>query len=483
MISPVRLLRSALRSQLRKNIFSGLMFSGVNNLMALIALPIYLHYLGTETYGLWVTVAVIIEFSQFGQFGMDTAAIKYTAQEVGRGDRSAVTAILSSALAALMVPITVGVAALWLLRYPIASFIRLQGPALRTGIPLIVAVGALSGLGFFMQVMRGVVVGLGRLDTANYTLLAGRILRICVAVALLALGFGLWSIYISWIVNYLMPLAVWARTLRARFGVRAFDPRRVEPRRIRDLLRLGGTLTVAQVAHVFMDPFNKVVLARYVGLDAVVYYQAAYNLVIAARGLFIQGLEALLPALAETHARARGALASVLAIRRKGLLFIWGFAVPVFAAIILVADPLLRFWLRANFAPPIVPTLRILALGWMANAIAVPDYYLYIAIGRARVSVTATVLKSLANVLAIVTLVSTGLGLSLARVATVDAASLGVAVLFLKAKSWSLRRGGVPGVPAEPPRFAAAAGGEEAGSGSGPSPALREAAESPSGTA
>ncbi len=69
------------QSQFKKNVLFGSIFSAINLLVALIAYPIYLKYLGPEKYGLWATVSVVLAFSQIGQLGIDTAVVKYVAGE------------------------------------------------------------------------------------------------------------------------------------------------------------------------------------------------------------------------------------------------------------------------------------------------------------------------------------------------------------------------------------------------------------------
>ena len=46
----------------------------------LIAYPVYLGFLGYEKYGLWLTLATVLSFSQLGKLGINHAVIKVVAE-------------------------------------------------------------------------------------------------------------------------------------------------------------------------------------------------------------------------------------------------------------------------------------------------------------------------------------------------------------------------------------------------------------------
>ena len=73
-------------SQLRRNMTSGAVITALGTIASLVAYPMYLSYLGAETYGLWLVLAVVLHLSLVGMLGIPQAVTKLVAEEEGRGD-------------------------------------------------------------------------------------------------------------------------------------------------------------------------------------------------------------------------------------------------------------------------------------------------------------------------------------------------------------------------------------------------------------
>ncbi|MEE8577105.1 MAG: MATE family efflux transporter, partial [candidate division Zixibacteria bacterium] len=182
-------------SQLKKNVASGAVLSGFDSLAGLIALPLYMKYLGAEKYGLWATVSVVLTFCRLGQFGIDTAITKYVAAEYGQKNLRAITEYISTSFYILMIPSLMILGILGLFNSHIARFLLADDVPIGNVGSLILFVGLLSVLSLFVNVMRGVVAGIGRMDIANYVSAIGRLSQVALAVILLLWGYGIWSLY------------------------------------------------------------------------------------------------------------------------------------------------------------------------------------------------------------------------------------------------------------------------------------------------
>ncbi|MHC4355807.1 MAG: oligosaccharide flippase family protein, partial [Planctomycetota bacterium] len=372
-------------SQLKKNVASGAVLSVFDSLAGLIALPLYMKYLGAGEYGLWATVSVVPTFCRLGQFGMDTAITKYVAGEYGHKNLKAITEYISTSFYILVIPSVLILSLLGLFNSHIARFLLADNVPIGNVGRLIFFVGLLSILGLFVNVMRGVVAGIGRMDIANYVSIIGRLSQVALAVILLVLGYGIWSLCFGFLLSYALPLAVWVFVLKHIYGLCLFRPLAFRRKKLAELLKYGGGLTTASVTNMLVMPFNKLIIARFVGLSEVAYYQIATSVVASLRGLFVQGLQALLPKISELKGRATNSLESaraVVSVHRKGMRFILLCACPSFVLLFLFADPLLRLWLRGEFDVQVAIVARVLLVGWLVNILAVPDYYLFLGIGK-----------------------------------------------------------------------------------------------------
>lgn len=427
-------------SQLRKNVFSGFIFSGGYNVIALIAYPIYLKYIGAEKYGLWVTVTVVLEFSQFGQLGIETAIIKYVAREYGKKNFKSITEYISTSFYILMVPFVTVIVIVALFKFQIAALIKLEEVFMDDGVRLIFYVGLLSGLNFFVNVIRGVVVGIGRMDIANYVFLFSRIFRIILAVFLLVLGYGIWSLYFGYLIYLILALVVLIFILGCNYHIKIFDPLAFRIKKLRELIKLGGTLSIDFIAHMLIVPFNKVIIARYIGLSEVTYYQIALQLVMAIRSLWVKGLESILPKMSEIYKKTIESIKSVLSVHKKAMKYILLFGFPLFISIFILANPILRIWLGEEFNIQIAVALKILVIGWLINALTVPEYYMFIGIDKARYSVGSTCLTCFINVTLILLIIFLNIRFDLMKVVAINSISNIVGAIFLKYKYFEFRK-------------------------------------------
>ncbi len=432
-------MRNRLRSvsQLKKNVASGAVLSCFDTLAGFIAYPFYLKILGAEQYGLWATVSVVLVFCRLGQFGIDTAITRYVAAEYGRKNLKAVTEYISTSFYILIVPSVVIIGILGFFSTHIAGFLNADRAAAAEVGRLIFLMGFLSMLGLFVNVIRGVVAGIGRMDVANYVSAVGRISQVAFALILLVIGSGIWGLYFGFLLSYVLRLTVWVLMLKYTYRLHIFELRAFRRKKLAELLKYGGGLTTASVGNMLVMPFNKLIIARYVGLSEVAYYQIANRVITSLRGVFVQGLQALLPRISEIKGKAAETLESIekiAAIRRKGMLFVLLCACPMFALIFVFAHPLLRIWLGEGFETQIAVATRILIIGWLANILTSPDYFTFLGIGRVKNIVGATWLKTATNIIPILVMLLIGVKLTFVSVVAITSASLVTASILLKYK-------------------------------------------------
>lgn len=427
-------------SQLKKNVLSGSVSAGVNILITFISYPLYLKYLGVEQYGLWATVSVVLAFSQVGQLRVDTAIVKYVAGEYGKNNLKAITEYSSTAFYILIAPSLIILSILTLFNSSIAEFLKFKEIYATAGARLIFFVGLLSVFSFFVNVVKGILTGIGRMDIANYIFLFGRVFQLILAIGLLILGYGVWSLYFGFLLYFVLPLIICWFTLRFFYHIKVFSPFAFRKQKLKELIKFGGALTIASIANMFVIPFNKVVIARYIGLSQVAYYQIAIKVVGSVRDLFTKGLEAILPKISELHAKATESLTSVLSIHRKGMKLVLMGAFPMFLFIFIFAHPMLKIWLGERFNMQIVFMIRILLIGWFINLVTVPDHFVFMGIGKVVYNVITNFLKCVTGVSLILLIIFLNIQLTVSRVVIIDSISLGVAALFLKTSYYRLQK-------------------------------------------
>ena len=120
------MLRKIFSSQLRINMFSGVVATTVNAVVMAVAYPLYLYFLGYEKYGVWLVLATVLTFVQLSNLGIGPAVMKLVAEEYGRGDIEAVRRYITAALVMLCISGTVALIVILTFKSQIISLFKLS---------------------------------------------------------------------------------------------------------------------------------------------------------------------------------------------------------------------------------------------------------------------------------------------------------------------------------------------------------------------
>ncbi|MCD4781123.1 MAG: oligosaccharide flippase family protein [Candidatus Omnitrophica bacterium] len=419
-------------SQLKKNVLSGAIFSGLNILVTLISYPIYLKYLGVELYGVWVTLSVILTYGLLGEMGMGTAIMRSVAGEYAKKDILNISKYITTAIYLLLIPTILILGLLMVFNKNIAAFLKIQSVLLDSSSSLILGVGVLSIFCFYLNLIKGVLAGVGRMDIANYIYLICRILQIMIAVILLVSGYGVWGLYLSHIMFYIFAFSVSVYILFKHFSIIIFYPFLFNIAKCKELIKFGGVFMTGSIANMLVIPFNKIIIARYVGLSEVAYYQIATQVIFAVRGLFVKGLESIIPKISNVNKTNVGSKQSVLQVHAKCMKLIFFCAIPIFLFLFVFSNQILSIWLGEEFNIQISIILKILAIGWFFNALAVPDHYMFIGIGKVLYSASEKWVRLVLNFGIILFFILSNFPLTLTRVTLINCIGLIISAIWLK---------------------------------------------------
>lgn len=419
-------------SQLRRNTIAGTLSAVAGVMIAAISYPVYLYFLGYEQYGLWLAVAVVLSFAQFGNLGLAPAIATRVAAHYARRDFDGLRATVSTALLTLTAVGLLALGAILLSGPWIIAAMRLSPALSKQALGLLPYVAALSVYVVQIEALNSVLLGLGRLDLSVATQILCRFFSLCVSALLLACGVGVVSLPIASLASYcclhVASLHLANRTIRHRcFGVCAF-----EVSRLRELTTFGGGVLVCSLIGLLLGPLNKFVLTRYAGPASVPVYELAWSLGMQLRSVLESGLRALMPEVSRLSATYSTECCSrVQAVYARAMKLIFLAGLPAFAIVILFADPLIQFWLGVRFRPEIAPAVRILVTGCFFSLLGVPGYYTLIGLGRLRHIITGSVVQSLTNAGVLAGHALLGRGTSTTFVAAASACGLAAGGLYL----------------------------------------------------
>ncbi len=420
--------------------WAGAVGHGVNTVLFMVMYPVYLHYLGYARYGVWLALGSVIAFAQLGELGIGAAVAKLVSEIHGRdGDARFVPAYLAWSVT-LLGGIGLVVTLLVLLcRGPILDLFAFTPAMIDTARRIFPAIAVLSLLAIVSQPFPAILEGLGRIDLAHGIRALGRTLGFACTVALLTSGYGLvslvWGNVLGFTTVTLGSLAIATRLTPYRLLVRPVW----EPATVGRILRFGTGLSAGRVVGMLIDPFNRVMLSRFSGVDALPVYDIAFRGCQTLRAFADMALRALVA----EGSRLNGldSPAGRVAIRRLFIsstraLIVGGIAIGL--PLMIAADSLLAVWLRAGLQPSQAHVFRIMLLGTGIAMVSIPAYNIVLGMGHVRDTVASHVIQALVNVTCLTVYMLTGSSLTPSVVAGSLVAAWTLAACFMIVRACGL---------------------------------------------
>jgi len=364
------------RAGIRRNVLLNFAGFGLPIAAALVAVPLLLHGLGPERFGVvglaWTLVTVVGVFD----LGFGRAMTQAVAARIGRGEERRVGALVGTATA---ITATLGVAlagGLYLV-VPVIVYRLLEVPdwlqtetvdALRVlalAVPAVLVVNCLRGVLEARQ-------HFGALNTlrsgVGSALLLGPLIALQISPTLLP---------VMWVFVVVRWLALVGFAVFAWRGVPGAW--RIDGGEALTLARVGGWMTVSTVMASLMIYADRFAIGGLLSMAAVAYYVAPFEIVNRLSVVPTAVMGVLFPAYSQLLAAGSS---DVGAVYRRTLGAIGLMLVPPVLVIVLFSRPLLELWLGAEVAGHSATVASILAVAALAHGLLQPSFQLLQAAGR-----------------------------------------------------------------------------------------------------
>lgn len=322
----------------------------------LITVPLTLSYLGTERYGMWMTISSLIAMLSFADLGMGNGLLNAVAHAHGRDDVRAIRSYISSGFAILSVVaccVLVGFA----VAYPWVTWAKIfnaqgalaqseAGPALATFV-------ALFAINVPLGVVGRVQIGLQQSFRASLWQCAGSLVGLASMLAVIQLQAGL---------PWLVAAAFGAPALAAAFNTVLYLGRsRVDLRprysdvsreTVKYVARTGVLFLILQLVAAVAYASDNLVIAQLLGASAVTDYaipEKLFSLIAMALAMM---LAPLWPAYGE--ALARGDMLWVRRAFGRSLLIALSVGSILSLGLAIAAPTLLSYWVGRPVDPPLL---------------------------------------------------------------------------------------------------------------------------------
>ncbi len=353
---------------LARNTVLNMLGLGLPMLVGVLAMPFTIRGLGTERFGILSLVWVVVGYLAFFDLGLSRATTKFIAEALGRGESEGISRILwttvffqavmglaGAALLALATPLLVG----RFLHVPTALMPEARTSFILIGVSLPVVLVSAS--------FRGALEARQRFDLVNIVKGISSTLNYVLPLVGVLLGFDLRGVVALLVGARILALVAWM--LLCLKAMPALG-RQVAFRResVAGLLKFGGWLTVSNIARPVLTYFDRFFVGSILNLKAVGFYTAPYEIVTKVGILPGSLILTLFPSFSTLQGKEEPEKARTLyGCAVKYLIVGMG---PVSVLLVLLARPILRIWLGAEFAATSALVFQILALGFLTNSLA-----------------------------------------------------------------------------------------------------------------
>ncbi len=346
---------------------------------ALITVPITLHYLGTERYGMWMIMSSLVAMLSFADLGMGNGILNMVATAYGRNDMGAVRRIVSSGLMMLTLVAIVVLTGL-AIAYPHIewfNFFNVASPLARSEAGPAIAVFV---TGFALAIPTGIIqrvqMGLQNGFVASMWLCGGSVLAL--ASVLLAVHY---EASLPWLVAAFLGGPIVANVLNT---VVYFNGARRDARPAisavswetgRMVLRGGMLFLVLQVAAAVTYNSHNIIIAQILGASSVATFAVPERLFSLITMTASMALAPLWPAYRESIERGDSAWARQTLLRSIKVAL--GYAATLSIPLVFISPWIIHYWVAGAVRPPFALLLGLglwkiaeaggLALGMFLN--------------------------------------------------------------------------------------------------------------------
>ena len=345
--------------RIARNVATRYMLVAAELIVGLITLPINLHYLGPEAYGLWMlTAGLTIHFSLL-DLGYGGAMVKFVAQYRAHRD---VRALNETASTVFVLFTAIGLLAYLVviaLAFNLDNLFNITATQAQIGKWILLIVGLKVMFNFAFAVYGGVCSGFQRYDINNFVAVATSVLVGLVNIAMVMLGYGVIALVAATTAVRLVAFFVYRRNAYKVFPPLSVRPSLFRRSRLREVTAFSVYASMIDWANKLNYELDEIVIGVFLGAAPVAVWAVAGRIISATQRLTNQGNAVLFPVVVDSDAANRqGRLRTLLL---EGTRLSLATVAPIAVVLIVLAEPIVRAWVGPAMLGA-VPVIQVLAL-------------------------------------------------------------------------------------------------------------------------
>jgi O-antigen/teichoic acid export membrane protein len=344
-----------------------------------------MRHLTVEEIGVWSLVLAISFVGKITDFGLGGGVVRFVAYYFGRGATHIAAQTVGSAFVATALLVGMASCALYPLLVSLLPLVLDSPYYFEPAQELLPYALVTFWLASVSNVFLSALDGSQRIHFRAVLVTAATVVQL-VAAYLIVPQSGLIGLGVISVIQSSFSLAMASVVVIAVFR----QPGRTwvswNRRRFRVLFRYGIGLQISVIGQLLFDPLIKVLLSKFGGLTMTGYYDMANRLVLQFRSIIIAAFQALVPYVAASR-KTKSELSRTYQDAYRLLFYV---AVPYFSLIAAGLPLLLTAW-RGGFDEIFLAVAMLCVVSSTFNALTAPAYFVYVAVGQLRWTITSHV--------------------------------------------------------------------------------------------
>jgi O-antigen/teichoic acid export membrane protein len=346
--------------------------------------PFLVTHLGTSGFGIWSLLGLFITYVGLIDLGISGAAAKFIGELSAGQDVDQISRVFTSAMALIGILACSAFLLAFLLRSNLEAGLATFGLFGSDAKIFLIGAAGIYSVGLISNGLQYVLLGLHRLDVANYIAASVLLVQMIGTVVVLRAGFGLPGLVgLIVVTSVLSSIGFFAAAKRLAPGLR-FEWKKSSFATGKKLMSFGMFLQVYALVGVYYFYVGKAVVSVRFSLAAVAAYEVALRLPILFRGGILTVLGPLMPAVSRLN--ACGGTEEVKSLLVKAIRYSLLLGAPIFVGVAVFAGPIIRLWVGPGFSNSVLP-LRILSIALGLSVFPDLVWYFLVGLGRQRLAV------------------------------------------------------------------------------------------------
>ena len=357
---------NSISDKIIKNTFFNTVGNFSTTFLHLLLVPYIMMELGTEQFGIWALVSVILGIFTAFDFGGASSLVKFFSEYEAKKDRRSFNEALVSGFVMMAFFSGVILIVFLLLLENLLSFFNIPEQLLNEARFVFLSAGILFAFNNSFGVFQAVIKGLQRMEITNFINVIGALFFAFGIVIFLRMGYGLKGLILvqgAKIILINLASIFYAKKLNKDL---AFSLSFLKLEQFKRIFHYGVRMQVSNIANLVNLQTDKTLIGFFLNLSFVTFYEIGQKVSLFCRMVVGVFLAALVPAVSELDSKDKPE--SISKLYEKGSKYLAAIAFPIMIFLIVFSHDLISIWMGTGFDRSIL-VVRLLVLGVAVNTL------------------------------------------------------------------------------------------------------------------